>query len=294
MEKLLRAARGGRLRPDRRRHAADPPRARLPRRAAAPHPAARQPDLPVADDADPGVVPGRRRRGAGVPPHRLQGRRHRGRRRRRGVLPGVRGHGGGVPRAGQQRARAARRPPTALRARHLAPAATRSRRRRSSPSGSRTSDIPVDALIVNRVHPRFGEHVASPAPGPGGRAPGRRTTAAGAGSPRCTTTSPTSAQVAERERRHLAGVKARVGPRRGRLRAVPRARRLRLRRARPRSAATSSPASSVGRRVALPPRMTILVAADARWVRDQVRTAFVGPGQRGDRGRPAGRTSARP
>ena len=52
MEKLLRAAREGRLRPHRRRHAADTPRARLPRRAAAAHAAARQPDLPDADDAD--------------------------------------------------------------------------------------------------------------------------------------------------------------------------------------------------------------------------------------------------
>ena len=43
MEKLLRAARRRRLRPHRRRHAADPSRARLPRRAAPAHPAARQP-----------------------------------------------------------------------------------------------------------------------------------------------------------------------------------------------------------------------------------------------------------
>ena len=43
-----RAARRRRLRPHRRRHAADASRARLPRRAAAPHAAARQPHLPPA------------------------------------------------------------------------------------------------------------------------------------------------------------------------------------------------------------------------------------------------------
>ena len=53
----LRAPRRRRLRPDRRRHAADPPRARLPRRAAPAHAPARQPHLPVADDAGACGVP---------------------------------------------------------------------------------------------------------------------------------------------------------------------------------------------------------------------------------------------
>ena len=63
----VRAARGGPLRPHRRRHAADPQRPRLPRRAPAPDPLPRQPHLPAADDADARLPEGGQRRHAGVP-----------------------------------------------------------------------------------------------------------------------------------------------------------------------------------------------------------------------------------
>ena len=137
----LRAARRRRLRPHRRRHPADPPRARLPRRAAAPHPPARQPDLPSADDARAGRVPRRLGRGAGVPPRRRTRRRHRGDRRRARVLPCVRGNGGGLPHARERDDGAAGVRRHRVRARHVT--APRRRRRgrvlRGTPRGGRAS-----------------------------------------------------------------------------------------------------------------------------------------------------------
>ena len=52
---------------------------------------------------------------------------------------------------------AARRPDDRVRARHLAAARRDARRRRSSPSGSPTTARRSQALIVNRVHPSFGD-----------------------------------------------------------------------------------------------------------------------------------------
>ena len=80
MEKLYELHERRRLRPHRRRHAADPPRARLPRRAPPAHPLPRQPRLPPADGADPH----RRCGSASVAAQaflrtRLAGRRRRGR-----------------------------------------------------------------------------------------------------------------------------------------------------------------------------------------------------------------------
>ena len=110
MEKLHELHDEGGLRPHRRRHAADTPRARLPRRAEAADPAARQPRVPAADDADARVPPRRERRGADVPAHGRARRRLRGDRRRRRVLPRVRRDGGGLPRRARRCVRRAARP----------------------------------------------------------------------------------------------------------------------------------------------------------------------------------------
>ncbi len=124
-------------------------------RPAAPHPLPRQPDLPPAGDADPRLPASRQRGHPGVPAHRVQGGRSGDGRRRRGLLQGLRGDGAGLPRPGRPRARAAvaaARPRSCWSPR---PAATRSRRPCSSPSAWAGPASPCEALVVNRLHPRF-------------------------------------------------------------------------------------------------------------------------------------------
>ena len=115
---------------------ADPQRARLHRRAAAAHPLPRPPALPHGHRAEPRRDEGGERGRPDVPAHGRQGGRRRGDRRRHRVLPGLRGHGGGLPRAGRRRAAAAVGRRDRVRAGGLAPRATRSRRRSSSPRSS--------------------------------------------------------------------------------------------------------------------------------------------------------------
>ena len=71
----LRAARRLRLRPRGRRHAADPQRARLPRCPAAAHPLPRPPPVPSADGTDARGHASGQRRGPGIHPFGLEGRR---------------------------------------------------------------------------------------------------------------------------------------------------------------------------------------------------------------------------
>ena len=90
--------------------------------------------------------------------HHLTRRRHRTGRRRRVVLPRLRGHGGGVPGPGAAGDAAARRRRDRVRARDVAAA-----RRGRGGRVLRASDWPtveyaVDALVVNRVHPRYSDH----------------------------------------------------------------------------------------------------------------------------------------
>ena len=78
MEKLYELHDEHRLRPHRRRHPADPQRARLPRRAPPAHPLPRPPPVPHAHGARPRHRQGGQRRRPGLPPHGGQGRRRRG------------------------------------------------------------------------------------------------------------------------------------------------------------------------------------------------------------------------
>ncbi len=138
MEKLYELHDGGALRPDRGRHPADPQRPRLPRRSPPADPLPRQPRLPPAHDADPGLPAGRERGHPGFPADGLQGGRLRGGRRRRRLLRRLRGHGAGLPRPGRAGLRAAaptRAPPSCW---WPPPAATPSTRRSTSPSASGT------------------------------------------------------------------------------------------------------------------------------------------------------------
>ena len=90
----------------------------------------------------------------------VQGRRRRGDRRRDHVLHRVLGHGGGLQGPGQHGVRAARLAarPRSCSSRHRA--ATPSRRPTSSPRRLHESGIDVRALIVNRMHPKFGDGLA--------------------------------------------------------------------------------------------------------------------------------------
>ena len=172
-------------------------------------------------------------------------------------------------------------------------AATRSRRRAFFAERIGDHDLAVDALIVNRVHPRFGDGALGRAASAGrarcasstsrhGRERARAT-----GSPRGTPTSPTSTRSpsASAATSRPCGSAARSAA----VAFVPVPR--------PRRATTSTRSrrsASIlfgdgrhrgrdrhrGRRVAFAAVSTILVAAEAAWVRDQVTAAFVGPGQR--------------
>ena len=109
----------GVVRPHRRRHAADAPCARLPRRARPSRPA-----CSTTGSSGCCMVPTRvYLRVASVavtdlPPNGVARRGLRGHRRHRRVLPRVRGYGGGLPDRGRRRAGSARRPLDRVRARH--------------------------------------------------------------------------------------------------------------------------------------------------------------------------------
>ena len=124
-----------------------PPRARLPRRAAAAHSASRQPDLPPADGADATGAPRHAARPARLPPHDRARRRPRRHRRRRRVLPRVRRHGGRASATARRRsARLLATPRDRVRARDHA-ATRRSRRSAStSPSDCSRHGSSVEAL----------------------------------------------------------------------------------------------------------------------------------------------------
>ena len=208
MEKLYELHDEHRLRPRRRRHAADPQRPRLPRRAPAADPVPRPPPLPDADGARPaGIVKAVNvaaqaflRTVSKVVGGEVDRRRHR-------LLPGLRRHGGGLQRPGRRACssccRDRRRPrscwwrrparDTVEEATFFAAEAGRGRH-------------PVRALIVNRMHPRFGDGLAE-ADARAGRARSPAPTSAAS-----TPTWPTSACVAAREEEHLAGLAERVAP----------------------------------------------------------------------------------
>ena len=207
-----------RLRPHRRRHAADPPRARLPRRAAAAHAAARQPRLPHADGADPHDVAGRR-----------AWRRRRSSARSRvssaprsiddvvaffrafeGMEAGFRDRAA----AGDAAARAPTRPRSCSSRRR---GATRWKRRSSSRERLADGDVAVDALIVNRVHPPVRRRGARTCCGHARSSCGRGARA----TPRARLAARYEnladfEEVAGRERRELAGLEERIGDALGR------------------------------------------------------------------------------
>ena len=225
MEKLYELHDEHRLRPRRGRHAADPQRPRLPRGPAAADPLPRPPPLPGADGADPGRRPGGQRGRPGVPAHGVEGRRRRRRARRHRLLPGLRRHGGGLPRPGRVDAR--RCCPT------TSPPSCWWPRPRGDVVEEATyfaarlheADIPVRALVVNRMHPRFADGVAR-------RAAARGPTAcAGTDLGGLYANLADFAQVAADEEEHLAGPgrAGRAGA--GRAGAVPAHRRARPRRA---------------------------------------------------------------
>ena len=202
-------------------------------------------------------------------------------RRRRGLLPGVRGHGGRVPRPGAAVEELLAAPRHRVRAGDVAARATPSRRRCSSPPARRERPA-IDALIVNRVHPTFGDEAPAGLRAAAAELSCARARAAIRRPQRLAVRYENLAdfrEIAELERDHLRGVHERSAS--TSIAYVPYLSRdvydfsaLREIGATPvrgnrQPLASSAPASMT----------TILVAADAQWVRDQVRSAFVGPGQ---------------
>ena len=206
---------------------------------------------------------------AGVPAQDLARRRHGSRRRRGRVLPRVRGHGGRVPRPRRAGDAAARRADeTAF---VLVTSPRRDAVEEAEYFAGRLADgeFAVDALVVNRVHPRYSDEDPETAPRPrAGELGARRSDAA-------TRLAAHYANLADFE--EIARARARRARR-------PRAPHRRRRRSRtsPSSATTSttSPRSTrsgrhlIGRRRRFPAVTTILVAADAKWVRDLVKSAL--------------------
>ena len=165
-------------------------------------------------------------------------RRLRGDRRRRRVLPRVRRHGSGLPRRARSRSRSCSPTPDTAFVLVTSPrrdALEEARVLRAS--GSSEHGQQVDALIVNRVHPTFGDEAPD---GPARRAP----TTLRAERRRERRRAGRAARRALREPRRLPRDRRRssaststactssVGVGVDRVRAVPRPRRLRLRRAR--------------------------------------------------------------
>ena len=106
-------------------------------------------------------------------------------------------------------------------------------------------DLSVDALIVNRVHPRFGEEIAvglraRPTRCASSTSATRTERRRATGSRRGTRTSPSSTRSPSANGATSRRVRVRTGARGGRVRAVPRARRARLRTRWPRSARSCS------------------------------------------------------
>ena len=202
-----------------------------PQRLTAP---ARQPHLPAADDAD-----------ARVPARSRASRCRRSCARSRAssaprsiddVVAFFRAFEGMEAGFRDARARgrgAARRPDDRVRARDLAAPRRDGRGAVLRASSSASTASTVDALIVNRVHPRSATRrptgcVPRAASAASSRTP---TPARAAGSPRSTTTSPTSARSPSSSASTSRACTTRIGVGDDRVRAVPRPRRLRLRRA---------------------------------------------------------------
>ena len=126
----------------------------------------------------------------------------------------------------------------------------------------------VEALVVNRMHPHFSKESPDEI-----RRRGAELAPASPELATCFANLVDFEEVAARERRQLAGLEERIGNA-----AVTHVPELQPRRARVRRPPRSRP--SPDRRLALPAVSLILVAADATWVRDLVKAACVGPGQR--------------
>ena len=160
MEKLYELHEERRLRPHRRRHAAHPQRARLPRRAR--RRLTRFLDhrlYKLLTVAEPRRAQGGEHGGAVVRPLDRQGGRRRRHRRRHRLLPGLRRHGAGLQGPGHpgRGAAAGRRDAFVLVA---------SPRRDTIDEATFFAEklaeagIPVGRLVVNRMHPRFDDGLA--------------------------------------------------------------------------------------------------------------------------------------
>ena len=207
MEKLYELHDYRRLRPHRRRHAADPPRARLPRRAAAAHALPRQPHLPDADGADPVGVASHCGRDPGVPPHDRARGRTRCRRRRRRVLPA---------RSKAWSRAFATAPPRCTRlldADETAFVLVTTPRRDAVEEAQYFAERlletgrSVEALVVNRVHPHFSRE----SPDEIRSTRRRRSRPVSPELATCFANLVDFEEVAARERRQLAGLQERIG-----------------------------------------------------------------------------------
>ena len=257
-------------------------RARLPRRAAAPHPAARQPDLPAPDDADPHLRPRGERRGAAVPAHRREGRSAPRCSTTSSPSSGPSrgwstGSGPGPPGSTS----CSLTPTTAFVlitsprrdavdeaeffAGRLRDAGSRRRRARREPGPPRLRRA-SPGRRARAASPRRRARAARRRRGRPPRRPVPRTSPTTSRSPTTSATAwPTSAQ--------------RIGAGHDRLRPVARPRRRRLRGARRRArnlfVDDAAPATSAKS----PAVATVLIAADGAWIRNQVRSALAGPDQ---------------
>ena len=133
----LRAAQRGPLRPARPRHAADPQRARLPRRAEPPDPVHRRPLAAGLHEADRAGGAGRRPRRLGRPQRHEADRRLRPDRRPGRVLQRLQRHGRRLPGARQAGQQPARRPAHLLPGRLRAPGRADRRGRLLPPQAGR-------------------------------------------------------------------------------------------------------------------------------------------------------------
>ena len=151
----VRAPRPRRVRPHRRRHAADPSRARLPRRAPPAHPDARQPGLPASSWCRPvprcGWAPSRPRRSSA--PSRVSSARSRSTTSSPSSArsKGWKKASATGPRQVMQLLAADETAFVLSRRR----GGTRWKRRSTSPQRLADGEFAVDALVVNRVHGQY-------------------------------------------------------------------------------------------------------------------------------------------
>ena len=216
MEKLLRAPRRRRLRPHRRRHAADPSRARLPRRAARGSRACsttaifRVLMVPTRTTLRVGDAWRCRRSSArsraSSAPSRRRRRRRRSSARSRGWKQGFRDRaaaGHAAPRRRRDRASCSSR----------RRGATRSKRREYFAERLADGELAVDALVVNRVHGQYSgaeRRTGCATRGARARRGNRRRRRDAARAARYENLADFD-EVAGRERRELAGLEERIG-----------------------------------------------------------------------------------